>query len=60
VSTAAVDNGTVVVSVAGLPALRLDVPRTELSPCRAASVSVAGNRLRVTCRIEEVPAALLP
>jgi len=48
------------VSVAGRPELRLAVPRTDLSPCRAADVSLAGTRLRLTCRIDDVPAALLP
>jgi len=57
---AAVEDGTLVVSVAGLPALRLAVARTDLSPCRAAEVSLAGSRLRLTCRIDDVPAALLP
>jgi len=57
---AQVDDGTLVVSVAGRPELRLAVPRTDLSPCRAADVSLAGTRLRLTCRIDDVPAALLP
>ncbi|MGH9157540.1 MAG: LmeA family phospholipid-binding protein [Acidimicrobiales bacterium] len=57
---AMVDNGELVVSVAGLPALRLVVPRTELSPCRAAEVTVVGDRLRLSCRIDSVPPGLLP
>lgn len=60
VARAEVVDGTLVVSAAGVAALRLAVPRTELSPCRAAEVTVVGDRLRLVCRIEAVPAGLLP
>jgi hypothetical protein len=57
---ASVDDGAVVISVAGLSALRLSVPRTDLSPCVAAEVSLSGTHLRLSCRIESVPPGLVP
>lgn len=57
---AEVDDGNLVVTAPGLPAVRIPVPSTELSPCRVAEVVLAGDRLRLTCRVEAVPAGLLP
>ncbi|MGH9163892.1 MAG: LmeA family phospholipid-binding protein [Acidimicrobiales bacterium] len=54
-----VRDGVLILGVAGIPALRVPVARTELSPCDAAAVEVAGDRLRLTCRVRDVPPALV-
>lgn len=56
----AVDGGAVVLTVAGLAPLRLELPLTELSPCRAARVRLEGARLLVSCRVTDVPPGLVP
>lgn len=55
-----VTGGTLVVTAAGVPTLRLDIPRTDLSPCDATSVRVSGDRLLLECTIADPPLVLLP
>lgn len=57
-ATVALDDGTLVVRVAGLPAVRVPVGDTPLVPCAATGVSVAGGRVRLTCEVDELPAVL--
>lgn len=50
--------GALVLRVAGLEALSVPVVRTALVPCAATSVAVVGDRVRLTCEVDELPDAL--
>jgi len=51
-------SGSLVLRLAGLPALTVPVVRTPLVPCAATSVSVEGDRVLLSCEVDEFPAAL--
>lgn len=51
-------SGSLVLRVAGLPALTVPVVRTPLIPCAATTVSVEGDRVRLSCEVDELPAVL--
>lgn len=55
---AEVAEGALVLRVAGLPALRVPIPRTELVPCAVTALAVEGDRLRLSCEVDELPAPL--
>lgn len=57
-ATVALDEGSLVVRVAGLPALRVPVGDTPLVPCAATAVSITDGRVRLTCELDELPAVL--
>lgn len=57
-ATPAVTGNRLLLRTANLPTLALAIPRTTLIPC-AATVVVSGDRLRISCSINQVPPALL-
>ena len=57
-ASVALDQGDLVVDVAGLPAVRVPVGDTPLVPCAATGVSIAGGRVRLSCEVDELPAVL--
>lgn len=57
-ATAEVDDGTLVLRVAGLSALRVPVVRTALIPCAVTTLAVVGDRVRLACEVDELPDAL--
>lgn len=57
-AAAAVDDGTLVLRVAGLGVLRVPVVRTALIPCAVTTLAVAGDRIRLGCEVDELPPAL--
>ena len=57
-AAAEVDDGTLVLRVAGLPAFRVPVVRTSLVPCTLATLRVTGDRVRMSCEMDELPSAL--
>lgn len=57
-ATASVVDNTLRLSVAGLSVPGLRIPRLPLVPCVADAVILDG-RVRLTCRVDEVPAELL-
>lgn len=50
--------GTLTLRLAGLPALTVPVVRTPLIPCAVTVVSVRGDRARLSCQVDELPAVL--
>ena len=50
--------GALVLRVAGLRTLTVPVVRTPLIPCSATEVTVRGDRVRLSCEVVELPAAL--
>ena len=57
-AAASVDDGSLVLRVSGLPALRVPVVRTALIPCAVTTLAVVGDRVRLACEVDELPAAL--
>lgn len=60
-ATARVDvgpEGGLVLRAAGLPGLTVPIVRTRLNPCEATSVAVEGDRVRLTCELDELPEIL--
>ncbi len=57
-AAAAVDEGTLVLRVGGLPAFRVPVVRTPLVPCTLATLTVTDDRVRMSCEMDELPSAL--
>jgi hypothetical protein len=55
---AELEDGTIVLRVAGVPALRVPVVRTELVPCRVTTLAIVGDRVRLACEVDELPEAL--
>lgn len=53
-----VGDGALVLRVAGARALRVPVVRTPLIPCAVTSVAVEGDRVRLSCEVDELPPAL--
>lgn len=53
-----VKEGVLGLRVAGLSALEVAIVRTPLIPCAATSVVVAGDRVRLSCELDELPAVL--
>lgn len=51
--------GSVRLTVAGLPSLNVPIPRTRLVSCSVDKVEVEDGELRASCTIEEIPPALL-
>lgn len=51
-------NGEVVLRVARLPAFTVPVPRTPLLACSGTRAEVVGDRVRLSCEIDDVPAPL--
>ena len=51
-------DGALVLRVAGLPVLRVVLPRLPLVPCAVTTVTVEGDRVRLGCEVDELPAAL--
>ncbi len=50
--------GSLLLRVAGLPVLTVPIARTSLVSCTAADVAVEGDRVRLTCEVDEVPPGL--
>ena len=50
--------GSLVLRVSELPALTLPIVRTPLVPCAVTTVAVDGDRVRLACELDELPAAL--
>lgn len=57
-ATVGADDGALVVEVGGLRTLRVPISRSGLVSCGATAAEVAGNTVRLTCEIDEVPPAL--
>ncbi|HET7487072.1 MAG TPA: DUF2993 domain-containing protein [Acidimicrobiales bacterium] len=57
-ASVSVDRGSLVVRLAGLPTLTMPAVRIPLVPCDATSVAVAGQRVRLTCELDDMPEAL--
>lgn len=55
---AAIEDGSLVLRVAGAPALRVPVVRTALVPCAVTTLAVVGERVRLACEVDELPEAL--
>lgn len=55
---ASMDAGALVLEVAGIRTLRVPVARSGLVNCTAATAEVAGDTIRLTCQVDEVPPAL--
>lgn len=55
---ASVSDNTLRVTVAGLSVPTLPIPRLGLLPC-AADVEVLAGRIRLTCRVDQLPAELV-
>lgn len=53
-----VHRGSLVLRLVGLRALTVPVVRTPLVPCAATSVSVEGDRVRLSCEVDRLPAVL--
>lgn len=51
-------SGSLVLRLRGLPALTVPLVRTPLIPCAATTVSVEGDRVRLSCEVDELPAVL--
>lgn len=51
-------DGSLVLRAAGLSGLRVPVARSPLVPCAATSVSVRGDRVRLRCDVDALPAPL--
>ncbi|MGI8685720.1 MAG: LmeA family phospholipid-binding protein [Acidimicrobiales bacterium] len=51
-------SGSLVLRLAGLPTVTVPVVRTALVPCAATDVVVDGDRVRLSCEVDELPAAL--
>ncbi|MDP9386647.1 MAG: DUF2993 domain-containing protein [Actinomycetota bacterium] len=52
------DDGSLVLRVAGLPALNVPLERIPLVPCAATAVEILDDRVRLTCQVDELPAPL--
>lgn len=50
--------GSIVLRLAGLPALTVAVVRTPLVPCADTTVSVQGERVRLSWGVDELAAVL--
>lgn len=51
-------DGSLVLRVAGVPGLTVPLDRVPLAPCAATSVAVAGDRVRLSCRMDRLPPVL--
>lgn len=57
-ATPEVRGGSLVLRLAGLPALTVPVARTSLASCTAVEVAVEGDSVRLTCDVDELPPGL--
>lgn len=55
---AEIEDGSLVLRVAGLPALRVAVVRNELVPCSVTTLAIVADRVRLACEVDELPEAL--